>query len=288
MTAAQSITTLQTRINQRLEELLPKREGLHFLLFLFSYYSLMLPGKRLRPLLLLNTLKDYNVPFEKGLDVACALEMIHTYSIIHDDLPCMDDDDLRRGKPSLHKVYGEGQAVLVGDFLLTYAFEVLATCGVSQEITSIIAKAAGGHGMIGGQLVDILFEGKEVDWNILEFMYLGKTAALFSAALECGALLSNAPLEERESLKKCGAYYGVAFQMYDDILDVTASTSSLGKPSGSDRAKEKSNCITLLGIERATEVAAEYKKRALEELPLHVDNASKLIRESLQDLSPAL
>ena len=267
MTVADSTTTLRTRVNERLEELLPKREGLHFLLFEGAHYSLMLPGKRLRPLLLLSILKDYNVPIEKGLDVACALEMIHTYSLIHDDLPCMDDDDLRRGKPSLHKVYGEGAAVLVGDFLLTYAFETLATCGASQEITAIIAKAAGGHGMIGGQLVDILFEGKEVDWNILQFMYLGKTAALFSAALECGALLSGAPLKEQEALKKCGELYGVVFQMQDDILDVTSDTSTLGKPAKSDIAKDKSNCITLFGREKAAEIAAEYHKSALEMLP---------------------
>jgi geranylgeranyl diphosphate synthase type II len=237
----------------------------------------MLPGKRLRPLLLLSILKDYNVPIEKGLDVACALEMIHTYSLIHDDLPCMDDDDLRRGKPSLHKVYGEGAAVLVGDFLLTYAFETLATCGASQEITAIIAKAAGGHGMIGGQLVDILFEGKEVDWNILQFMYLGKTAALFSAALECGSLLSGAPLKEQEALKKCGELYGVAFQMQDDILDITSDTSKLGKPAKSDIAKGKSNCITLFGREKAAEIAAEYKRSALEALPSKCHHTLKAI-----------
>ncbi len=277
MTAVDSTTTLRTRVNERLKKLLPKREGLHFLLFEGAHYSLMLPGKRLRPLLLLSALKDYNIPIGKGLDVSCALEMIHTYSLIHDDLPCMDDDDLRRGKPSLHKVYGEGQAVLVGDFLLTYAFEVLATCGVPQKITAIIAKAAGGHGMIGGQLVDILFEGKAIDWNVLQLMYLGKTSALFSAALECGALLSGTSLKEREALKKCGELYGVAFQMQDDILDVTSDTSTLGKPAGSDISKNKSNCVTLFGRERATEIADEYKKRALETLPSHCHNISRLI-----------
>ncbi len=277
MTTVDSITILHTRINERLKELLPKREGLHFLLFEGAHYSLMLPGKRLRPLLLLSILKDYNIPIERGLDVACALEMIHTYSLIHDDLPCMDDDDLRRGKPSLHKVYGEGQAILVGDFLLTYAFEILATCGVSQEITAIIAKAAGGHGMIGGQLVDILFERKKIDWNILQFMYLGKTAALFSAAFECGAFLSGTPLKEQKALKKCGELYGVAFQMQDDILDVTSDTSTLGKPAKSDIAKEKSNCITLFGMEKAAEIAATYKKRALKMLPSECHHTLKLI-----------
>lgn len=278
MTVINSKQTLRSLINTRLEALLPKREGLHFLLFEGAHYSLMLPGKRLRPLFLLGCLEDYNVPLEKGLDVACALEMIHTYSLIHDDLPCMDDDDLRRGKPSLHKVYGEGQAILVGDFLLTYAFEVLATCGAPQEVTALIAKAAGGHGMIGGQIVDILFEGKPINWDILEFMYLGKTAALFSTALECGALLSDASNEERSSLREAGKLFGIAFQMHDDILDATSDTETLGKPAGSDRAQDKSNCVTLLGIERAQEVATEYQKRALEMLPSHCSNLKDLIK----------
>ncbi|MCB1107253.1 MAG: polyprenyl synthetase family protein [Chlamydiia bacterium] len=269
MTALDSSTTLRSLINERLEELLPKREGLHFLLFEGAHYSLMLPGKRLRPLFLLKVLEDYNIPIEKGLDVACALEMIHTYSLIHDDLPCMDDDDLRRGKPTLHKVFGEGQAVLVGDFLLTYAFEILATCGAPQEITALIAKGAGGHGMIGGQLVDILFEGRPIDWNILEFMYRGKTAALFATALECGALLSGAPQTEQEALKQSGTLFGIAFQMYDDILDVTSTTPSLGKPVGSDAANGKSNCITLLGLEKAKEMAAEFLNEAKSSLPPH-------------------
>ncbi|MCB1109873.1 MAG: polyprenyl synthetase family protein [Chlamydiia bacterium] len=277
MTITDSSTTLRSLINERLEALLPKREGLHFLLFEGAHYSLMLPGKRLRPLFLLSCLKDFSAPIEKGLDVACALEMIHTYSLIHDDLPCMDDDDLRRGKPALHKVYGEGQAILVGDFLLTYAFEILATCGAPQEVTALIAKAAGGHGMIGGQLVDILFEGKSIDWEILQFMYLGKTAALFSAALECGALLSGASDIEQAALKECGALFGMAFQMQDDILDVTSDTETLGKPAGSDAAQGKSNVVTLLGLEKAQALAQEYHQKALDVLPLHCHTIKSLL-----------
>lgn len=277
MTTTDSIETLRSSINERLDALLPRREGLHFLLFEGARYSLMSPGKRLRPLFLLRCLEDYQEPLEKGLDAACALEMIHTYSLIHDDLPCMDDDDLRRGKPTLHKVYGEGQAVLMGDFLLTYAFEVLSTCGAPQEITTLIAQAAGGHGMIGGQLVDILFEGKPIDWDILQFMYLGKTAALFSAALECAALLAKAPQEEQAALKEAGLLFGIAFQMHDDILDATASTEELGKPAGSDASLNKSNCITLLGLEQAQEVAAKHLSKAIEILPPHCEGVRTLM-----------
>jgi len=278
MTTQTVATTLRSLINDRLKELLPKREGIHFLLFEGAHYSLTLPGKRLRPLFLLSVLKDYSIPFEKGLDIACALEMIHTYSLIHDDLPCMDDDDLRRGKPTLHKVYGEGQAVLVGDFLLTYAFEILASSDAPKEVIQIIAKASGGHGMIGGQLVDILFEGKEIDWNILKFMYVGKTAALFAASLECAAIISGASQDERTALKEAGEYFGIAFQMEDDILNVTSDVETLGKPIGSDKEKNKSNCISLFGKEKSIEIAKEYKKRALDALPSHCQNIYNLIR----------
>lgn len=268
MKLTESLDTLRSLINERLEALLPKREGLEFLLYEGAHYSLMLPGKRLRPLFLLQCLQDYDVPLEKGLDAACALEMIHTYSLIHDDLPCMDDDDLRRGKPSLHKVYGEGQAVLVGDFLLTYAFEILSSCGAPQEVTTLIAQAAGGRGMIGGQLIDILFEGKPIDWRILESMYLGKTAALFRAALECGALLAEAPNEDKENLKDAGELFGLAFQLRDDIQDVTETTEDLGKPAGSDIDQNKSNSITLFGLEKAEEMSKAFHKKAIDKLPL--------------------
>jgi geranylgeranyl diphosphate synthase type II len=222
--------TLHSLINEYLEQLIPIKEGPHSLLYEGARYSLLLPGKRLRPLLLLKVLQDYEVPIEKGLDAAAALEMIHTYSLIHDDLPCMDDDDLRRGKPTHHKIYGEGQAVLAGDFLLTYAFEVLAKSGLPSEIITIISSAAGGEGMIGGQVVDLLTEGKESDWDTLLFMYLGKTAALFSAALECGAVISGASYSEQAAFRNAGKYFGIAYQIRDDVLDVTSDEKSLGKP----------------------------------------------------------
>lgn len=256
-----SQATLLSAINDRLDSLIPPS---NFLLYEAARYSLFLPAKRLRPLFLLTILKHHDVPIEMGLDAACALEMIHTYSLIHDDLPCMDNDDLRRGKPTLHKVYGEGYAVLAGDFLLTRAFEVLAKGGYSPELIGIIAKGAGGEGMVGGQVIDLLFEGKMIDWETLEQMYLGKTAALFSAALECGALLSG---QDQATYRNAGNYFGIAYQMHDDILDITSDEKTLGKPIGSDLLNEKANCITLFGLEKAKARALHFYQKALELLP---------------------
>ncbi len=267
MALQNSTLTLRSLINERLDALISEREGPHSLLYKEARYSLLLPGKRLRPLLLLKVLEDYDLPIEKGLDAASALEMIHTYSLIHDDLPCMDNDDLRRGKPTLHKVYGEAQALLAGDFLLTYAFEVLAKSGLPTEVITIIAEAAGGEGMIGGQVVDILSEGKEINWDTLLFMYLRKTAALFSAALECGALISGAPYPEQMALRNAGKYFGIAYQIRDDILDVTSDEKTLGKPIFSDLANNKSNCLTLFGKEKGEDLAASFLEKAINALP---------------------
>ena len=192
----------------------------------------------------------------------------------------MDTDDLRRGKPTLHKVYGEGQAVLAGDFLLTHAFEILASSPYPKEVSAIIARASGGNGMIGGQVVDLLSERKPIDWETLSFMYRGKTAALFSAALECGALISGAPLEERAALKAAGEYFGIAFQMQDDILDVTSNEATLGKPIGSDAANRKANALTLFGQERAQELTTAFHERALALLPEKCTHS----RETLNNL----
>lgn len=258
------ITTKRSLINQRLSALVPLIEGPHMLLYEAARYSLLLPGKRLRPQLTLAVLEDYDTPIEEGLDAACALEMVHTYSLIHDDLPCMDDDDLRRGKPTLHKVYGEGQAVLAGDFLLTRAFEVVAH---DPDLVSILASRAGGEGMIGGQVVDLLSEGEEIDWGTLTFMYLGKTAALFSAALEFGAVIAGASIEHRNALKEVGALYGMAFQIRDDILDVTADEKEMGKTANSDITNKKATSLTLFSKEKAEEMAASFLDQALRALP---------------------
>lgn len=277
MALAYAIPTQYSLINERLSTLVPLKEGPHSLLYEAARYSLLLPGKRLRPLFLLSVLEDYGVPIEAGLDAACALEMIHTYSLIHDDLPCMDDDDLRRGKPTLHKVYGEGQAVLAGDFLLTYAFQVLAQGGFQKEVIAILAEGAGGEGMIGGQVVDLLSTGKETNWDTLLFMYLGKTAALFSAALEMGAVIADLSYADQIALRNAGKYFGIAYQIIDDILDVTSDEETIGKRVGSDEKNDKSNCITLFGLEKGKELAANFLEKALETLPENSRSTSKLM-----------
>ncbi|MDN3508927.1 MAG: polyprenyl synthetase family protein [Candidatus Neptunochlamydia sp.] len=260
-------STLNLLIDKHLSQLIPEENRPQSLLYEAARYSLLLPGKRLRPIFLLKVLEDYGIPVEKGLDAAAAIEMIHTYSLIHDDLPCMDDDDLRRGKPSLHKVYGEGQAVLAGDFLLTYAFEVLAKSSLPREIITIIAKAAGGEGMIGGQIVDLLSEETTPDWDTLLFMYLGKTAALFSSALECGAVISGASYSEQTAFRNAGKYFGIAFQIHDDILDVTSDEETLGKPVFSDVKNKKSTCLLIFGLEKAKDISSSFLEKALNALP---------------------
>lgn len=277
MALANIASTLRSLINERLDQLVPLKEGPHSLLFEAARYSLLLPGKRLRPLLLLSVLETHHIPIEAGLDAACALEMIHTYSLIHDDLPCMDNDDLRRGSPTLHKIYGEGQAVLAGDFLLTHAFQILAQSALPPKVIAIIAEAAGGDGMIGGQVVDLLTEGKEVNWDTLLFMYLGKTAALFSAALEAGAVIADLPYSEQMALRNGGKYFGIAYQITDDILDVTSDEKSLGKPIGSDKKNHKSNCLSLFGLEKAQELASNFREKALEALPENSIQTQKLM-----------
>ncbi len=245
----------------------------HLPLYEAARYSLLAPGKRLRPLLTLATVESLSGPLEHALNPACAIEMIHTYSLIHDDLPCMDNDDLRRGKPTLHKVYTEGHAVLTGDYLLTYAFEVIANSPhllpeQKLQLVRILAQRAGCNGMIGGQAVDIASEGKKIDWELLHFIHLNKTGALIAASFEFGGVIAQASSQEMGLLQTIGEQIGLAFQIIDDILDVTADESSLGKPLFSDLANEKTTSVSLLGLEKAKSHADGL-----------LENASSLCRE---------
>ena len=204
-------------------------------------YSLMAGGKRLRPILLMAAADAINNSGEKFITVADALEMIHTYSLIHDDLPAMDNDDYRRGKLTNHKVFGEATAILAGDALLTLAFEVvLRQKDVPPEILLAVLKeisiAAGVSGMVGGQAIDLRSEGVQIDLATLKLMHLGKTGALFKAAIRSGAILAGANDEQLKSLTKYAENFGLAFQITDDILDVTGDEKILGKPTGSDVA----------------------------------------------------
>ncbi|MDP7977109.1 polyprenyl synthetase family protein [Bacillus sp. WLY-B-L8] len=234
-------------------------------------YSLEAGGKRLRPLLLFATLQAFGKDRELGIGTACALEMIHTYSLIHDDLPCMDDDDLRRGKPTNHKVFGEAMAVLAGDGLLTYAFQVV-TEQDNKEITSEtklrialeLAKAAGPEGMVGGQVADMEAEGKQLNLRELEYIHKNKTGRLLEFAVLAGALLSGATAMQQEKLLAFAKYVGLAFQIRDDILDVEGIEEEIGKPVGSDMTNEKSTYTTLFTVEEAKQILEETITKAKE------------------------
>jgi geranylgeranyl diphosphate synthase type II len=255
-------------IEERLKNLIPEKESA---LFQAARYSLLAEGKRLRPQLVLISAKAFGADVQAALDPACAIEMIHTYSLIHDDLPCMDDDDLRRGLPSLHKVYGEGMALLAGDYLLTYAFEVLAQAqflSAEQKIELIqtLSQAAGAKGMIGGQAIDLASEGKRIDEAVLETMHIGKTAALLTACLEFGAILGRADKETKQQLRYIGRDIGLAYQILDDILDETGTTQELGKKAGADAIKNKPNAVSIYGLQGAQLKLQDLKIACFEKL----------------------
>lgn len=258
-------------INSRLNALVPLTSAPNNILFEAARYSVNSPGKRLRPILTLATVEMLQGDEELAVTPACAIEMIHTYSMIHDDLPCMDDDDFRRGKPTLHKAFPEGIAVLAGDFLLTHAFQVISeTQGLidSQRLglISVLATNAGGEGMIGGQIMDLEAEGKEVSFEALEMIHQKKTGALISASVEFGAIIANASAEVRELLKQYGDKIGLAFQIIDDILDVTQSQTMKGKEISSDVENNKSTYVTHLGVEKAKEAAFDLIMDANQQL----------------------
>ena len=232
-------------------------------------YSLEAGGKRLRPLLLFATLQAFGKEKNLGVGAACALEMIHTYSLVHDDLPCMDDDDLRRGKPTNHKVFGEAMAVLAGDGLLTYAFQVIMAyeqkeISAEKKVRLVLelAKAAGPEGMVGGQVADMEAEGKQLTIDELEYIHKHKTGKLLEFAVLAGSILSDATEEQEEKLLAFAKYIGLAFQIRDDILDVEGTEEEIGKPIGSDVSNEKSTYTTLFTVDRAKDILEETIAKA--------------------------
>ncbi len=234
-------------------------------------YSLMAGGKRLRPILLMAAADAINGSGEKFITVADALEMIHTYSLIHDDLPPMDDDDYRRGKLTNHKVFGEATAILAGDALLTLAFEVaLRQENVPPEILlrvlTEISIASGAAGMVGGQAVDLRSEGVQIDFAMLKLMHSGKTGALFKAAIRSGAILAGASEKNLDALTRYAENFGLAFQITDDILDVTGDEKILGKPTGSDEKNHKSTYVSLTSLDEAKKLAQAAVDEALDAL----------------------
>lgn len=255
-------------VEKALSEALPTAEG-EVSVAPLMVYACEGGGKRIRPVLLLEFCRLCGGDTARALPFAAAIEMIHSYSLVHDDLPCMDNSPLRRGKPSVHAAYGETMALLAGDALLNRAFEVMLSheAAAGMEAAALraayeLADRAGIHGMIGGQVLDLASEGKTIDLETLQALQEGKTAALLIAACRMGAILGGGSEEQIEAAGRFGYYLGVCFQIVDDILDVTATAEELGKPVGSDTENKKSTYVSLLGLEEARRRAAAYTEQA--------------------------
>jgi geranylgeranyl diphosphate synthase type II len=274
----------KSQIDEALEHYLPKPAGLERNLLEATRYSLFAGGKRLRPILCLEAAAVVGGAAEEILPVACALEFIHTYSLIHDDLPAMDNDDFRRGKPTSHKVFGEAVAILAGDALLTEAFGLIHKAGEKGrlppdkllEVVGILVKAAGYRGMIGGQVIDLESEARQVDLATVEYMHAHKTGALLSASLEIGALLGGGTRDQVSRLTRYGHHFGMAFQITDDVLDIEGEAAVMGKQPGSDVARNKKTYPALAGLVRSREAARENVEVALAVLASFDDKAEPL------------
>jgi len=259
------------RVDKALEVLLPGERTLPASLHKAMRYSVFAGGKRIRPILMIATCESVGGDPERVMSAACAMEMIHTYSLIHDDLPAMDDDDFRRGRPTNHKVFGEATAILAGDALLTEAFILLSNPEANREIdpeiirrvVHTIARCAGSLGMVGGQVVDMESEGKKIDFPTLEYIHTHKTGALILASIQAGALIGGADDAAFAALTRYGEAAGLAFQVADDILDVVGDQAQLGKDVGSDQARGKATYVALLGLEEARRRALELRDMAL-------------------------
>lgn len=281
-------------IEEVLRTFLPKEELLQKTIFEAMNYSLLAGGKRIRPILMEEAYRMFsqaNGAETKAIDAfMSAMEMIHTYSLVHDDLPAMDNDEYRRGKKTTHAVYGETMGILAGDALLNFAFETAAEAFSAEDVNpsylrayQVLARKAGAFGMIGGQVVDIETEGMSADQvtiDRLEYIHLLKTAALLESSLMIGAILGGAKPEEVEIMEQIGRKVGVAFQIQDDVLDVTSSMEVLGKPIGSDEKNNKVTYVTLVGLEKAQQEVERLSNEALdlvEQLPVQ----SEFLKETI-------
>ena len=265
-------------VDEALDKYLPKEKDEPKIIHRAMRYSVFAGGKRLRPILAMASFELVRGKGNSILPAACALELIHTYSLIHDDLPCMDDDDLRRGKPTLHRVFGEGMAVLAGDALHALAFEVLLKAK-TLDIISEIARAIGTKGMIGGQVADLEAEGKKISLSKVDYIHTHKTAALIKASIRVGALLGEASSEELEALSGYGDKIGLAFQIADDILDVVGKEKMMGKKTGADQ--NKATYPKIIGVEKSKQEAKQLVEKAKGELEVFGDKG--LILKELAD-----
>lgn len=276
-------------VEQIVTSFLPKEEGYQKTVLETMNYSVSAGGKRLRPMLMLETYRMFGGTSKVIEPFMAAIEMIHTYSLIHDDLPAMDNDEYRRGRKTTHVVYGEAMAILAGDALLNYAFETAASAFVLDEGNPAIGKAfmilaskAGVYGMIGGQVLDVESEGKEIDADTLKFIHIHKTSALLESAMLIGAVLAGASEQQQRTVELAARELGLAFQIRDDILDVTGNTDELGKPVGSDEKNHKNTYVALEGLEKAKEDVKRYSESAidrLKSLPVRNEFLYELIEE---------
>ena len=270
----QELKEKTAEVEALLERMLPEEEGLQKTIFSAMRYSLMAGGKRIRPLLIAETYRFFG-----GTDIAlaepfmAAIEMIHTYSLIHDDLPALDNDDYRRGQKTCHIVYGEDMAILAGDALLNYAYEVATKAfDLAEkdqimnvvEAIKILASKPGIYGMIGGQVADVELEGTPLSMEQILFIHKNKTSALIEACMMIGAVLAGASKEDVLKMEECGEYIGLAFQIQDDILDLTGDEEEIGKPVGSDEKNHKTTYVTLKGLERSQRDIEDISKKAID------------------------
>jgi geranylgeranyl diphosphate synthase type II len=268
-------------IEASLEKLLPAEDAPPPSIHRAMRYSMFAGGKRIRPILCLEAGRMFTSNLDGVVHASCALECIHTYSLIHDDLPALDNDDLRRGKPTNHKVFGEAMAILAGDALLTLAFQILAGAPIAAEsrvrvIAEIAAAAGTVNGMVGGQVADVEAGGNPADAAMLEYIHRSKTAALIRGSIVAGAIAGGAEPDDVERLRRFGENIGWAFQVVDDILDVEESSAALGKTAGKDQAQQKATYPALYGLEKSREIASQLESSALKELEPYGGHASRL------------
>lgn len=280
---AQALNQAAEAVEETLERLLPQPHGLHARAHEAMRYAIFAGGKRLRPFLVLQSASLFAVGRQNALRVAAAIEALHTYSLVHDDLPCMDDDDLRRGRPTTHKAFDEATAVLAGDGLLTIAFEILAGAEthanpeVRCRLVTRLAEAAGSNGMIGGQMIDM--RAAESRFNAEEVVLLQrlKTGQLFEFACEAGAILGEAGPEHQQRLRAYARDMGLVFQITDDLLDVTSTAEKTGKAVGKDQNQGKATLVSILGVEGAQAEAAKLAARAAAALEPYGKRAEALL-----------
>jgi geranylgeranyl diphosphate synthase, type II len=268
-------------VDAALERLLPPETAQPASIHTAMRYSVFAGGKRVRPMLCLETARIFEADTTPALHPACAIEFIHTYSLIHDDLPALDNDDLRRGKPTCHKKFGEAIAILAGDALLTLAFETIGATPAAAErraamLTEVASAAGTVNGMVGGQVADIEAEGKAVDPQMLEYIHRSKTAALIRASITSGALCAGATADDVARLRRFGETIGWAFQVTDDILDVEESSAALGKTAGKDMAQKKATYPAVYGLEKSHQIATDLASKAIAELAPYAERASRV------------